>query len=175
MSFMMRIHTETIILDTNSIVGTIPEGLCGLKKSGNLQTVQVDCSGGSIVGCDCCDCSGIDDSHANNQWNYNQEKTWERLEALSGEALSDQNSPQYKAANWIINEDKWHYSSSSNFLEQRYVLVLLHMNMMGQGEMFVSGEDECKWERVGCNHDGYVENINIGKSSAKKSVYNFKL
>jgi hypothetical protein len=151
-------------LDSNNIDGSIPENLCVRHDSGNLQKIQVDCQRGSVVGCRCCDCSGTSETDGTNTWSYSQKATWSMLESLSGDKLLDSNTPQYKAALWIVDEDKWHYPAASSFLHQRYVLVLMY-NMMGDQDIFTPDldHDECKWERVGCNHEGYVEHIQFGK------------
>ena len=106
------------------------------------------------VECKCCDaCSDTD-----------KEMKRDKLVTLSGDLLTDPTTPQYKAALWIVEEDKRDYTASSNYLYQRYLLVLLY-NMMGEESWFTPDgrTDECKWERVGCNHDGYVEHIEFGE------------
>lgn len=154
------------MLDSNNIVGKIPDPLCARHDTGDLHTLRVNCDRGFIVDCKCCDCVGDSGGDSGNvEWNYNQKRTWSVLSTLSGEKLLDETSPQYKAAHWIVEEDKWHYLSSSSYLYQRYVLVMLYY-MMGDQAWFApdSDKDECKWERVGCNDEGYVQHIKFGKS-----------
>ncbi len=154
-----------ILLDSNSIVGSIPQELCKRHDSGDLQKLQVDCERGKIVGCTCCDCNGSSTSDMAT-WNYNQKATWSTLEALSGDKLSDPKTPQYKAAHWIVEEDKWHYPATSKFLYQRYVLVIFYYMMRNESWFKPDGDiDECKWERIGCDALGYVEHIKFGMYS----------
>ena len=143
----------------NDLHGSVPKELCDRHDSGKLAHIHVDCGTGGTVVCNCCNNCDVRSS-----WDANQREIWNRLESLSGNKLSDVNSPQYAAAHWIMNDDKWQYSASSKFLYQRYILVLLY-KMMGVESWFApsDGMDECKWERVGCSHDGFVEHVELGK------------
>ena len=144
-------------MDSNNIRGNIPNELCVLRELGHLQKLFVDCERGKIVQCECCECRGNQESSGN--WTYNQKKTWSKLASLSGDTISNQSSPQYAAAQWIVEKDNWHNPVESTiYLYQRYVLVLFYY-MMGEQSYFEpdSKVDECEWERVECNQDRYVE------------------
>ncbi len=122
--------------------------------------IKTDCNEGGAVQCRCCEnCSKFD------RWDSNQKATWNKLKTISGDQLLDVNSPQYKAAHWIIEDDKWHYPSNSPFVFQRYVLIILY-EMMGEESWFKPDphSDECKWARVGCNHAGFIEHIELGET-----------
>lgn len=147
-------------MDNNQIEGIVPDQLCSRHKSGELAHFRTDCGEGGKVECECCDsCSNA------STWSYSQKNTWSKLHALSGDSVSDPSTIQYKAVKWILEEDKWHYESTSTFLYQRYVLVLMYY-MMGDDSWFTpdSRTDECKWERVGCNHEGFIEHLEFGGS-----------
>lgn len=101
-----------------------------------------------------------------NIWDDNQKATWNRIKSLSGDELNDPDSPQYLAAHWIVQDDKWHYPANSSFLYQRYVLVLL-WKMMGHDTLFVPDgrSDECQWPRVSCDPAGFVDHLELGEFS----------
>lgn len=150
---------ETLILDDNNLSGPVPQQICSRHDQGVLMHIKTDCKDGGQVQCQCCEnCSKFDN------WESNQKATWNRLKTLSGDKLNDPNSPQYKAAHWIVESDKWQYPSNSGFLYQRYVLILLY-KMMGSDSLFSpdAHSDECKWQKVSCNNEGYVEHIEFGK------------
>ena len=142
------------MLDHNRIEGTMPEELCKSNISGVLKHIRTDCE---HVHCTCCE--NCNDSDAK------KKATVEELKLLSGDKIYDPNTPQYKASDWIIREDKWNYPIElTSYLYQRYVLVLLYF-MMGDQDGFKPdpNTDECEWERIDCSHNGYVEHIEFGK------------
>ncbi len=145
---------EILDLEKNNLTGPVPEAICEKHDSiaGSLLRLYVDC----VVECQCCDNCGF-------EMNLNQKETYDRLKLLSGEKISDPDTPQYKAAYWMLWENKLQYPAKSRFLYQRYVLVLMYF-MMGDETWFepLVDIDECHWEKVGCNSDYFVENIKFG-------------
>ena len=63
-----------------------------------------------------------------------------------------------------MDEDNWrHPVETTDFIYQRYVLVLFYF-MMGEQSQFKPKlkVDECQWERIVCNKDRFVETIKFG-------------
>ena len=146
---------ETILLDSYNIHGNIPKELYDCHNFGHIQKLFVDCERGKIIQCECCECSGDDQTNSSNanNWTYNQKKTWSKLASLLGDKLLNQySSAQYKVARWIVDEeDNWHDPvEMTDFIYQQYVLVLYYF-MMGKQSQFkleLKVEDECQWERI---------------------------
>ena len=97
----------------------------------------------------------------------------ERLLPISGETLLDVGSPQYKAANWIADEDPMQLDINDPGFEQRYAMAVFYYSLDGDNwnskSGWLSGESECSWEHVegpGCL-DGCINEkvcaIRIGK------------
>jgi len=91
------------------------------------------------------------------------------LADVSGSALLDPQSPQSKAAQWILEHDKITYNTTTQLsrLHQRYALVALdfafHENDASRLDWTDPDADECFWSGVSCAHfDGvpYVRHIN---------------
>jgi len=89
-----------------------------------------------------------------------------RLHVISGQAIYEQGSPQYQAANWIIKEDYMINRATDSFLTQRYVLVILYF----QSEARLTKEwqtwlntagSECFWDGIECVN-GIVSVIKLG-------------
>jgi hypothetical protein len=77
------------------------------------------------------------------------------LEPISGDALYEAGSPQYKALNWLANEDPAGLSveeTSSETIENRYVAAVLYYAFDGgdlQQYNFLSESDVCTWKKDG--------------------------
>lgn len=132
-----------------------------LKDSGDLVTLRVDCGRGFIVECKCCDCVDENDTSESSGWNLNQKEIWNELLLISGLKLQDKTSHQYKAAQWIVDDNT--FVRSSSYLPQYYVLLIFYF-MIGDQTTYLPDldEDECDWERIGCNDEGYVQIIKFG-------------
>eukprot|EP00551_Chaetoceros_affinis_P009513 CAMPEP_0203671910 /NCGR_PEP_ID=MMETSP0090-20130426/7570_1 /ASSEMBLY_ACC=CAM_ASM_001088 /TAXON_ID=426623 /ORGANISM="Chaetoceros affinis, Strain CCMP159" /LENGTH=1155 /DNA_ID=CAMNT_0050537095 /DNA_START=55 /DNA_END=3519 /DNA_ORIENTATION=+ len=164
---------EMIFLGSNRLSGSIPNQLCAKVDDGNLKTIQIDCGRESDITCadSCCVCNENSPVNPENSWDYNQKATWTTLKTLSGDIISNLYSPQYNAAHWIIETDNWKNSASSNFLYQRYVLVLMYFTM-GKDSPFRpdSEKNECLWERVMCNENNYIVHIEFGGCGMSGSI-----
>lgn len=98
------------------------------------------------------------------------------LQSISGETLNDQNSPQYKALNWIANEDPASMSVGSTPIETistRYVAAVLYYALGGETWLqqlsFLSQGDICTWNENGvsgivCDSNGDVVTLNMSES-----------
>ncbi len=159
---------EIIFLSSNRLSGNIPKQLCVNVNEGNLETIEIDCGRESDITCDtsCCQCkeNNISAHPLSGSWDYNQKATWTTLKTLSGDKIYTVGTPQYNAAHWIIEQDKWTSKGTTSFLYQRYVLVLLYF-MMGNDSDFRpdNGTNECLWDRVKCNDENHVVQIIFGK------------
>lgn len=95
--------------------------------------------------------------------------------SLSGsDNLLNFNSPQYRAACWILNDDPLKIDvekSSIEQLVQRYVLAVLYFSTTAAGDwksendqiVFMSSESECKWTGIDCSGEdnSVVTNITL--------------
>jgi len=100
------------------------------------------------------------------------------LEPLSGRAIfSDKFSPQYRAANWLIDEGIVSFKDDPDRFRQRYILGVLFYTALSKtwtqcefdrGDCvdgvfpWLSPESECNWLAVGCNDNGQVVTLNFG-------------
>ena len=50
---------------------------------------------------------------------------------ISREVILEENSPQYRALKWIIEEDKFNFMIESSNLAQRYALVVFFYSRSG--------------------------------------------
>jgi hypothetical protein len=101
---------------------------------------------------------------------------------VSIQALQDPSSPQYAALFWMVNNDSIDIALSDDELIERFALVLFYLVTGGDSWFdqahFLSPLSTCSWnsivERdeekwaitigVGCNDDGSVVELNLGKS-----------
>ena len=122
---------------------------------------------------------------------------WERISELTGPDIllarngdvELQKSPQYLAANWIINVDKRQVSVTDNLLEQRYVLALIYFATDGDNwkdcsydsryiectytdvfyktnfteSRYLSEAHECEWFQTYCSKDNVVRELLLCK------------
>ena len=83
----------------------------------------------------------------------------ERLLPISGEALIDVGSPQYKAAKWIADDDPMQLDINDPGFEQRYAMAAFYYSLDGDNwnskDGWLSGKSECDWEYV--NGPGCLE------------------
>ena len=68
---------------------------------------------------------------------------------VSDSALFDISTPQYKAVQWLIHDDRDGRDKEDPRLVQRYILALLYFALNGEEwvnqDGFVTDEDECFW------------------------------
>jgi len=83
------------------------------------------------------------------------------------EKLIDTDSPQYRAACWIIHDDLFRVKASDQSLVQHYVLALLYYSTHGwdwtNKDLFLVPISECYWGRywwLECDY-GYVIQIDL--------------
>jgi hypothetical protein len=108
------------------------------------------------------------------------------LEPLSGEALSDQNSAQFKALDWIANVDRANLSVDATLdetIKTRYVAATLYYALGGRTWAaqynFLSEGDICRWNQADtyglkygiiCGSDGNVETLRLRKFQRKNEL-----
>lgn len=135
---------------------------------------------------------------------------WERLSHLSGEEIllglrgvgpeydAYRKTPQFKAANWIINEDKRQLTVDDHLLEQRYILAVIYFSTHGDtwthcahkpGDLdtnctyfdttyqdnftesrYLSEAHECKWFQTYCSEDNVLRELLLYENNLKGSI-----
>ena len=91
-----------------------------------------------------------------------------RLSTVSGMSqLADFNSERYQAACWLINDDLRQLNANDPKLLQRYILSVLYLTTGGPTDWeaqlgFMGGKDECVWEAVKCNDQGFATYLYLG-------------
>lgn len=90
--------------------------------------------------------------------------------------ILDTTSPQHKAISWIANDKRM--DPYGPFTVQRYVLALLYFSTNGDSwnkcgisspecsdnrASFLSDENECSWNGVSCNDDGFVVGLELDR------------
>lgn len=145
-------------LEKNSLVGEVPEQVCGLRNYAKLMKFNTDCTDDNKkVLCECCtNCVNTDTSEIDTR----REALLVKLKGISGNSVTEFGTVQSKAANWIMFEDTTMLTASSKQLFQRYALAVLYF-MMGSERWFTldAEAEECMWERIGCDPDGRVDYI----------------
>lgn len=110
-----------------------------------------------------------------------------QLDTISDAAtLVDNNSSQYKAYTWLLDEDPLKLQANSPSLKQRYVLVVLFFSSNGpdwtlrdpwienfraddhlalnQSLHEIGLETECSWEGVDCDENNNISGLFLGSS-----------
>ena len=107
----------------------------------------------------------------------------EPLEINNASVFDNVNSPQYKAAEWLVLEDSISFWSQNGLIEehpkilQRYALATLYYATDGDnwlycgkeslstcaGQKWLTPVDECTWWGVTCTDNGTVEMLNFSK------------
>ena len=106
---------------------------------------------------------GDTDENGHLVYTQNQKDIIMKLRQLSGVIISTPNTEHHKAAHWMLWEDKIGLTADSPFLYQRYSLALLYYKM-GENNMsfkLKGDENECKWEKVGCDGSGFVDHLSF--------------
>jgi len=92
--------------------------------------------------------------------------------AISGEkSFFDPNSPQSKAAEWIINEDPLNVNPCTfSGLAQRYAMVVFYFALDGDdwiyNEGWLGGTSMCVgWQKVSCDRDGLVSSLLLSRNN----------
>ena len=112
---------------------------------------------------------GYNDPSGHGDFTIHQWKVHERLSIISSVDIDIPNSPQFKAAQWILNQDEMGYAEDSKYLPQRFVAAILYYKIeAGSDKCFELNEsiDECEWNNIKCDTNGFVteltmENCNI--------------
>jgi len=99
-------------------------------------------------------------------------------EEILKDVLELRETPQFMAADWIVNEDLRMLSTKDPNLVQRYVLAILYFSTKGDkwwstkfyrdrhgNSTFINEEHECTWYGIECNDDDLVTIVNQGKFS----------
>jgi hypothetical protein len=107
-------------------------------------------------------------------------------------ALKDDDSAQYKAYIWLLDEDPLQLNAHSPFLKERYVLAVLFFSLDGpnwtNGDPWIVtlGDDDdfslnestesvgleaaCSWEGVDCDEDNHISKLFLGSAGLNGQV-----
>jgi hypothetical protein len=91
---------------------------------------------------------------------------------------STNNKPQYRAAQWIMEEDALMLNADDEDavrLVQRYVMALLYYALEGNqwtsSANFLTAASVCEWQGVGCLPYGHtINHINLGNNTLEGSI-----
>ena len=129
------------------------------SKAGDGDDANIGSSGSAVF-------SSIDDQRRNNIYNL--------LGSISGEALRDSSSDQFRAAHWITDRDEMQLKADDPYLAQRYALAVVYYALNldqhfadgggGGEERWLDFSSECDWAGIRCNDDDFVTEIHLGKS-----------
>ncbi len=87
------------------------------------------------------------------------------LTATSDQVLSNKKSPQYRAYQWILNDDPRHVSGDDPDLLQRYILAILYFSTNNttraattwiNAHEWMSLQHECNWFGIGCEEEALI-------------------
>ena len=84
----------------------------------------------------------------------------------SRELLNSKDSPQYKAACWIMFVDELHMSEINQLLIQRYVLAVF---LFAKNPNEVSDIDTCDYHIITCDDRGFITALNSSKFKKQSS------
>jgi hypothetical protein len=99
------------------------------------------------------------------------------LSATSDQVLSNQKSPQYRAYEWILNDDPRHVSGDDPDLLQRYILAILYFSVNNptratttwiNAHEWMSLQHECNWFGIDCEEEAVITlaaGVGAGQSS----------
>ena len=169
-----------LYLEDNKLTGVVPQQICQRKETGQLLSLTTDCgfAHSSLVQCDCCGPECFSHGNGNGgggddlvQFDERELAIVEKLRGLSGGAVDEDDTPQNRAALWIMKADSKKLNAESPHLYQRYIMTLLRE--IGDDTCFEreSGVDECHWmskgvcgmvwERIACDSKGDVEYLKL--------------
>ena len=87
------------------------------------------------------------------------------------DALQDENSPQYKAALWIADQDMMHLDIDDDGFLERYATATFYFAMNGPRWPlhldFLSGKDTCKWNHVGFSNNKQPRHVGVNCKGSK--------
>jgi Leucine-rich repeat (LRR) protein len=178
--FVTLTNLETLLLDDNDLVGTLPPLVCSLRDKGTLKTLTSDCNTNKVA-CSCCTNCVIqmpdvtpDDGHFN--LTPRQTLLLDKLMQLSGEsAVTTEGTVQHKAARWLMKVDEMDLDANSPNLFQRYTLAVLYYMMPDDNKCFLmkKDENECDWkgnyvegiawDRISCDANDHLNYLKLEK------------
>lgn len=90
------------------------------------------------------------------------------LTVTPGQVLSDLQTPQYRAYDWILTQDPRHVSGDDPDLLQRYVLATLYFSANNKTRAatswinahdWLSVQHECDWFGVDCEEESFITQV----------------
>ena len=88
------------------------------------------------------------------------------------EALNHYNTPQYKAACWIMHEDKLQVSPNDIFFPERYAFAVFLFATTHEGTRSIP-LSACDHELVTCNSDGFITRLELNQRKHSDGFSNF--
>uniref|UniRef100_A0A7S4VGA5 L domain-like protein n=1 Tax=Ditylum brightwellii TaxID=49249 RepID=A0A7S4VGA5_9STRA len=192
---------KSATFQSNFLSGIMPDSVCSLfPPLGNLETLTSDCGPMiPLIECDCCtECFDgptqppsasptIIDLICNLTQEERYNEIFDELSAVSNpDDLSNPDSPQGEAIDWLVNEDGLQLCPGDETLTQRYVLAVLYYSTDGDNwfrcsnteegklncdrEAFLSPVSECQWGGVRCNDGEKVKKIGLDQNNLNGTV-----
>jgi len=103
-------------------------------------------------------------NHLNN-FTYDEkvDRMLDVIQTLSSmEALRNNNSPQYRAACWILFDDNLKVNTTDELFMQRYVIAVFLHTIFPNGHKLVPMHI-CDYEKLECDDEGHVTKIEMGE------------
>jgi hypothetical protein len=107
----------------------------------------------------------------------------ELTEVSSINLLRNNNSAQFKAMNWLLNDDQLGLCPRDTNLKQRFAAALLYIGGAGEfwskcgvddsdcnGYQFLSPVHECSWHGIGCDSNNHITSIHLGDHNVSGPV-----
>eukprot|EP00980_Cylindrotheca_fusiformis_P007282 scaffold1525_cov142-Cylindrotheca_fusiformis.AAC.82 len=87
----------------------------------------------------------------------------------SSMALVNPETPQYRALDWMVNNDDDVELMSDSVLVQRWYLMTMFLSLQGSAwtnnEFWQTNTNECAWFGVGCDGQGNVDSISLNQNN----------
>ena len=107
-----------------------------------------------------------------NDFTYDErvDRTLAVIRTLSStESLNNHDSPQYKAACWILFDDILEISTTDGLFIERYVLAVLLYSTF-QSEQTLLSMNTCDHEVVTCDNNGHISGIDLSETGGTESI-----
>ena len=111
-------------------------------------------------------------NHKNNQVDHRLDTIMSVLRTVSStKSLSHYNTPQYKAACWIMYDDDFQIAPTDRRFLERYVCVVF-LYAAGYTDLQLFSKDACDYEEVSCNSQGHISVLNATNLSIIRAMEN---
>ena len=173
--FIFTNSSAEVHLNRNDITGSVPSAVCDLVYMKKMLELWVDCGvskderGWQVqeVECECCT-QCFTDPVLNRDVDI-----MAKLSQVSDiSTLENSETPQHKAAKWIINGDPEGMHPKNQGLVQRYIVATFGYatfpsNGLVKDVAWYTHEHECDWFGIICDEKRRVKGIEMGKCCSK--------